>query len=132
MSVNNALLGAVYATCMGSKPKKAQSVAALFAVLVLLGLRRMDITDKTHGPETDLRARWKTKVLRIIGTEVDQATVAQNERQTGKHLVFGKCMLPSAKVLELIRAASAVMTGRDLPHFEGSVAKRAHRFLHGA
>ena len=92
----------------------------------------MDITDKTHGTQANLCARWKAKVLRIIGTEVDLAEVAQNERQAGKNLVFGIRMLPSAKVLELIRTASAVMTGRDLPHFERSVAKRARRFLHGA
>jgi len=98
------------------KAKEGQAQAAVRTILVFRERRVPHLLQKVKVSDP-----WfprQAEEGRIYGAEVDMAEVAEDEVETGKHLVFGIGMETFREMLELLGVASALIARRNVPHFQ--------------
>lgn len=112
------------------EPQEGQAIPAIWAILVPLNGRALQLSHQPHTWETDPCPWWQAEVHGIVLAELDVADVAEDHMQSGEHLVLRVRMLALPEVVKFSWAGTAHMARGHLPDLKGLVTERAVCLVH--
>lgn len=89
--------------------------------------RQWNVTKELEASQIDARAAWKTEVSRVVGSKIDEAEVAEHQRQIAGVAILGIGVLACEGEIHQV---AAIHARRHIPNFQRLVTKRAVSGLH--